>query len=136
MPAHNQLAPVEIPNRSTVRRGDYTKWSRLTMIQAGLERDVQNPIIFHSPYNDCNETYAEEQWDAIDMDPGMLALPDAFVAEKGLPVAQRFPWDESKGIYYLNIYHNMHCLVSDHWKQIFGCSKLMRHDFRKRSTIL
>ncbi len=57
------------------------------MIQAALERDVQNPIIFHSPYNDRNETYAEEQWDAIDMDTGMLALPDAFVAEKGLPVA-------------------------------------------------
>ena len=30
----------------------------------------------------------------------------------GLPVAQRFPWDQSKGVYLLNGHHNLHCIVS------------------------
>jgi hypothetical protein len=28
----------------------------------------------------------------------------------GLPRAQRFPWDDTKGIYLINAYHNMHCI--------------------------
>jgi hypothetical protein len=31
----------------------------------------------------------------------------------GLPKAQRFPYDESKGIYLLNGYHSLHCLVGE-----------------------
>lgn len=31
----------------------------------------------------------------------------------GLPEAQTFPWDDNKGLYLLNGYHNLHCLVGD-----------------------
>ena len=78
---------------------------------AGLERDVKNPILLHSPYDDPNITHAEALWDAIDIDTGMIALPYEFAEEKGLPRSQPFPWDESKGIYYLNSFHSIHCLV-------------------------
>lgn len=41
-----------------------------------------------------------------------MALPQKFVSEKGLPHAMRFPWDDDKGVYLLQGYHNLHCLVS------------------------
>lgn len=51
-------------------------------------------------------------WDEINIDAGTVALGDAYVETMGLPKAQRFPWDKSKGIYYINGFHNLHCLVS------------------------
>lgn len=41
-----------------------------------------------------------------------MALSDNWVAEKDLPKALRFPWDQSKGVYLLQGFHNLHCLVS------------------------
>lgn len=62
-------------------------------------------------YNSKNDTLTNEAWDAINIDPGSIALSDDYVARTGLPRAQRFPWDSSKGLYYLNGYHGLHCLV-------------------------
>lgn len=45
------------------------------------------------------------------MDNGTVALEDGYVEEMGLPAAQRFPWDQDKGLYLLNGFHSMHCLV-------------------------
>ena len=64
-----------------------------------------------SPYSSHNLTEVRELWEAISIDDGMVALPDTFVATMGLPKAQRFPWDEKKGLYFLHGYHNLHCLV-------------------------
>ena len=52
-----------------------------------------------------------QAWDDINIDAGTVALEDAYVDTIELPKAQRFPWDESKGIYYIDGYHNLHCLV-------------------------
>ena len=38
-------------------------------------------------------------------------MADDYVASMHLPKAQRFPWDASKGIYFLHGHHNLHCLV-------------------------
>ena len=62
-------------------------------------------------YTNHNETLRDQMWEGINIDDGMVALPDEVVAEKDLPVAQRFPWDESKGIYLINGHHNLHCVV-------------------------
>jgi hypothetical protein len=69
----------------------------------------------HDPYTDRNDTFRDELWTAINIDDGMVALPDEYVAEKGIPVSQRFPWDHTKGIYLLHGYHNLHCVVSSCW---------------------
>lgn len=66
----------------------------------------------HNIYTDHNETLRNAAWDAINIDDGMIALPDDLVAENRLPVAQRFPWDDTKGIYLVNGHHNLHCVVS------------------------
>lgn len=64
-----------------------------------------------TPYASSNETLADELWDALSIDPGVIALPDSYAEKVNLPQAQRFPWDHSQGIYLLNSYHNLHCLV-------------------------
>ena len=66
----------------------------------------------HDLYTDRNDTFRDEVWKTINIDDGMIALPDDFIRDRGLPVSQRFPWDESKGIYLLHGYHNLHCVVS------------------------
>ena len=43
----------------------------------------------------------------------MVALPESLALANGLPMAQRFPWDVSKGVYLLNGHHNLHCIVSN-----------------------
>ena len=50
-------------------------------------------------------------WDNISVDAGTVALSRSYAAAKGLPEAQTFPWDNEKGLYLLNGYHNLHCLV-------------------------
>ena len=62
-------------------------------------------------YTAKNSTVALEQWLAINIDAAVIALPDSYVASKGLPVSQRFPWDDSKGIYLVSGLHLMHCTV-------------------------
>jgi hypothetical protein len=52
----------------------------------------------------------EEDWNAYNVDLGNVALSDDYATSIGLPLAQRWPWDFSKGIYYLHGHHQMHCL--------------------------
>lgn len=58
-----------------------------------------------------HKTKTDQAWNSIDFSAGMIAIDDKEAAELGLPRSQRFPWDDSKGIYLLNAYHNLHCLV-------------------------
>ena len=53
----------------------------------------------------------DKLWAALNMDPTLIALPDDFATKHGLPKAQRFPWDKTKGIYQLEAFHQLHCLV-------------------------
>ena len=53
----------------------------------------------------------DQAWEDINIDAGNVALDKSYAEEMGLPKAQDFPWDRSKGIYYINGYHNLHCLV-------------------------
>lgn len=80
-------------------------------IYAGLERDVPTPyrddLIFNSP----NRSLADAAWESWVVDPGIVALPHNWVKGKMLPQAQHWPWDEDKGLYLLQGFHNMHCLV-------------------------
>ncbi|KAI8944047.1 hypothetical protein F4801DRAFT_573012 [Xylaria longipes] len=70
-----------------------------------------HPFSLHSenPYNQHDEKLRDAAWDATNIDDGMVALPQSFAKEKGLPESQPFPWDRRKGIYLLNGYHSLHC---------------------------
>lgn len=54
-------------------------------------------------------------WLNMHSDDGIIALDDEYVEKMGLPVSQRFPWDQNKGIYLLHGFHNLHCTVSFLW---------------------
>lgn len=58
-----------------------------------------------------HKTKTDQAWESINFDAGMVAIGDDEAESLGLPMSQRFPWDESKGIYLINAYHNLHCLV-------------------------
>lgn len=66
---------------------------------------------FRSEWYSRNRTSSDALWDAISFDAGMIALNDEEAAAMGLPLSERFPWDQNKGIYLVNAYHNLHCLV-------------------------
>ena len=79
---------------------------------ASLSRHKVEPYYRETPYSDNdNASLAASLWHAIDIDSGVIALSDDYVASKGLLTAQRFPWDAKKGIYIVHGYHNLHCLV-------------------------
>ncbi|KAK6604054.1 hypothetical protein H4I95_05957 [Botrytis cinerea] len=80
---------------------------------AGLKRNVPVPWSVYGPYDNRSDPEAtDKEWEKIsNIRLGVIALPDSYVEEKGLHKAQRFPWDESKGVYLINAYHNLHCLL-------------------------
>ena len=41
-----------------------------------------------------------------------VALTDEYAESHGLPIADRFPWDDDKGLYFIKAFHQLHCLVS------------------------
>ena len=92
---------------------------------AGLVPEVTSSIYEKTPYNDADhESLADELWGSINIDAGIVALSDDYAKEKNLPIAQRFPWDKTKGIYLLNGYHHLHCLVQPPLLKLF-CSTLL-----------
>jgi len=77
---------------------------------AGLSYDT--PAIMHrgGSWADPDEELSNPLWDAIEYYAGTVALDHSYAAAKGLPRAQDFPWDNSKGIYFLNGHHGLHCV--------------------------
>jgi hypothetical protein len=63
------------------------------------------------PNDAGNATEDDALWDMTTYDLGNIALSDDEAKELGLPRAQRWPWDRTKGIYLINAYHNVHCVA-------------------------
>ena len=80
-------------------------------LYAGLKRDVPIPYRDDTIFSPHNRTLSDAAWDSWVVDPGIVALPHDWVKAKMLPRAQKWPWDDDKGVYLLNGYHNLHCLV-------------------------
>lgn len=76
---------------------------------AGLKRTIPKAW---TPNSGTNDTEQDVLWDETSYDRGQIALSDDYARDMGLPRAQRFPWDQTKGIYLINAYHNIHCVVS------------------------
>ncbi|KAF2188435.1 hypothetical protein K469DRAFT_748719, partial [Zopfia rhizophila CBS 207.26] len=73
---------------------------------AHLKRDLPQPFAIEGHEN----TTPDEEWRLPDPDTGTVALTDKYAVSKGLRKAQRWPWDFNKGIYFIQGYHNLHCL--------------------------
>jgi hypothetical protein len=94
-------APIDPPS-SLQGKSSYT----------GLSLDTPSIHYHHTDYWSKNETLADELWEGIDTNPMVVALTDDFADSHGLPRSDRFPWDESKGRYFVKVFHQLHCLVS------------------------
>ena len=78
-------------------------------------RNVPIRWTHHSVWNSDNRTEEDSAWNdppGFQVREAIVALPDSFTRSVGLPSAQRWPWDESKGVYFLEGLHNLHCVVS------------------------
>ncbi|CAI7590142.1 unnamed protein product [Penicillium glandicola] len=77
---------------------------------ANLYRTHTEPYVLLTDYSSPNTTLSHALWHSINIDSGVIALPDSFAVSHNLRTAQRFPWDIGKGIYILHGFHNLHCL--------------------------
>ena len=96
----------------TLQKSQTPFTSRDRSLYAGLERDVPTPYRDDTIFANHNRSIADAAWNSWVVDPGIVALPHEWVKRKMLPQAQHWPWDKDKGIYLLNGFHNIHCLVS------------------------
>jgi hypothetical protein len=79
---------------------------------AGLLVDTQNVYQGHIEWSGHNETVVDKLWDDFDVDVGSIALTYEYAAQNGLVTdANEYPWDNTKGMYYVRAFHDMHCLV-------------------------
>ena len=79
---------------------------------AGLSAELAIPWVQNTEFSTGNISEASKLWEAIDFDSGVVALDLESMREEGIPQSQPFPWDHSKGLYIVNAYHSIHCLVS------------------------
>ncbi|KAI1630923.1 hypothetical protein F4809DRAFT_634636 [Biscogniauxia mediterranea] len=77
---------------------------------AGLRREIPIQIYPSTEYTNDNLTVVAELWEKLSGDPGVVALSQDYTNTERLPHALRFPWDEDKGVYLLQGFHNLHCL--------------------------
>lgn len=80
-------------------------------LEADLAADLTLPFEWTTDYASTNLTFSGELWESINFDKGMVALPNGWTDSMQLPRAQAFPWDHEKGLYILNGFHVIHCLV-------------------------
>ncbi|KAH7324811.1 hypothetical protein B0I35DRAFT_458478 [Stachybotrys elegans] len=77
---------------------------------AHISRDSKEPYVYITEFGTPNVTVQDKAWMSIDDDLALVALSDEFASAHDLRKAQRFPWDQTKGLYILHGIHNMHCL--------------------------
>jgi len=79
---------------------------------AGLRERVRGKKYWHDTIyaHSKNNTFRDQLWDGIDIDRSVIALDHDEAALLGLPRSQNFVWDETKGIYIINAYHQLHCI--------------------------
>lgn len=94
---------------------DWTLLDRLSVTNAtlaGLEYNIDGSWESESPYAQDNITAADEEWMAVDISNGFVALTKEHAKDLGLPPSLRFPWDQQhKELYLLTSIHSVHCLI-------------------------
>ncbi|OGM44990.1 hypothetical protein ABOM_005775 [Aspergillus bombycis] len=64
----------------------------------------------YTEYSDVNQTISDVAWAKFTTN-GFVAIPHHEAADFGLPLAEDFPDDPSKGVYVLEAFHEMHCVI-------------------------
>lgn len=95
-------------------------------MQATIPSMPLKEVQFHwrTLYSSANETEAAEAWEAINPAHGHIAVDHQWAAEHGWMPSMPVPGQETKGLYLLESYHQLHCLVRTR-SQRLACT---RHD--------
>lgn len=64
----------------------------------------------YTEYSDVNQSISDAVWAGFTTN-GFVAIPHDEAAEFGLPLAEDFPDDPSKGVYVLEAFHEIHCVI-------------------------
>lgn len=64
----------------------------------------------YTEYSDIDPAISDPAWNNFRVN-GFIAIPHTEAAQRGLPLAEDFPDDSSKGIYVLSGFHQLHCVV-------------------------
>ena len=67
---------------------------------------------WNTVYSPQNHSDSDDLWDAIDPSHGFVAMDREWAARQQWPITMYLPSDLSKGVYLLEAYHQLHCLVS------------------------
>ena len=67
---------------------------------------------WNTPYSPNNHSEADELWEAISSAHGIVAIDKDWAAQRQWPTSMYLPTDHNKGVYLLEAYHQLHCLVS------------------------
>lgn len=87
------------------------------VVVPGVEEE--QTVAMHWAFQYTAETVADmdevdRNWNAIDASHGLVSIEHEIAAQHGLPRAMDDPRTSSKGLYILEGYHSLHCLVSNH----------------------
>lgn len=67
---------------------------------------------WYTEYSNENDTKADVLWNAIDTAYGFIAVEHEWAEEHGWMRSMPLPDELEKGVYLLEGYHQLHCLVS------------------------
>lgn len=70
-----------------------------------------NRFDWWTEYSDKNATKVDALWDAILPSHGFVAMDTQWAKRRQWPDSMRLPSDESKSVYLLEAYHQLHCIV-------------------------
>jgi len=73
--------------------------------------ETLEPYHFHSSYVDSNHTIRDARWNEFESERGWVALSHAWATQHGMSEGLSMPDDSEKGLFIINAYHQMHCLV-------------------------
>ncbi|PYH43483.1 uncharacterized protein BP01DRAFT_300688, partial [Aspergillus saccharolyticus JOP 1030-1] len=76
----------------------------------GLAFDVPTRYTLSTDYTSDNHTRADRMWDSLSLDSMVIAPTIDWAREMGLPDSWDFPWDPKRKIYFVKVYHQLHCL--------------------------
>ena len=83
-------------------------------LKAGVAQTHQRQqFLWKTDYSSSNRTLADPLWTNLRPGFGFIALDHQWAASQNLPDSRNHPNDPTKGMYVIDAYHQLHCLVSD-----------------------
>lgn len=68
------------------------------------------PFETYTEYSSNDEAAVSEAWNRYNIN-GVVALPQSWAVDRHWPTGREMPGDTDKGIYVVDGFHQLHCLV-------------------------